>query len=665
MKLLKYTVIATLALSGALCACSDDNDYAPGAPVSGDEVYLPLTSSTSIDIPTDATEIPVVVSRVLDGDAITVDIASKVVNADDEDCSDIFTVPSSVQFAAGQKETTINVGVDFSKVVANEEYTLTIELEGNNTTPYGASSRTYTLVYAPWTEWEYIPGEIGEYTITQFASGTYDVDVVTRTSIIDENCVEYGVAGLFTNGIDFVYSMDKSKTIEVDGVDCPLVSMNVFNTGVENGSTGIFLVMTDVRTWLVDVYGVAEENVDAVMANNGWGQSYFNPVTGTFNMDIVLTGHSIAAEGRYYSIGYEYLQLPGYKSYVLDFNYTGNFVDPVNETEYAVVSAYKSNDVTSYVYDIFPGELTDEEINDAVAAMKEATDLTSVTENATNLTFVLDEAGKYTIIGLGKDGGEYVCTQSYTFSYKSVQGAPVEKWNSLGFVEYTDGYVCSIFNVPVLTNDVEIQESDEYPGVYRLVDPYKEWCETLGFDYNNGKYYMIVDASVPEEVMVYTFDLGFAVTSQYGESYGSSLAYILASDNRNPAGYWGTLEDGLITFPAGSLLFAMANYSNAAWLYANIDPENPTGGDEEDAEPFDPKWGEGTFSIDMASVLDAPAARAARPAVNRTSAAHYNGEMKQAFKTSFKCAALNSHKKTVSAKDLKDYRLANPVQFIK
>ena len=78
MKLFKYSLIAALALSGALCACDDDNDYAPGASVSGDEVYFPISESASIDIPTDATSVAVSVNRLHDTDAITVPVAAVV-----------------------------------------------------------------------------------------------------------------------------------------------------------------------------------------------------------------------------------------------------------------------------------------------------------------------------------------------------------------------------------------------------------------------------------------------------------------------------------------------------------------------------------------------------------------------------------------------------------
>ncbi|MDE6238916.1 MAG: hypothetical protein K2M54_02895 [Muribaculaceae bacterium] len=659
MKFFKYSLIAALALSGALCACDDDNDYAPGQPVSGDEVYFPNNQSATIDIPTDATSVSVAVNRLNSDNALTVGVESTVTDSEGADVSSIFSVPSQVAFAAGEATAELTVGVDFSKVVPDEEYSLTLKLTGDNTTPYGASSYTYTLVYAPWTDWQLIPGEEGTYVITQYTSGAYDIPVYFRQSLVNTDRYEYAVCDLYAGGLNYTFSMDMSNTIDVDGVACPLVSMSIFQPGIENGSTGIQFIWTDVRTWLTHFVEVPESDVDAVIAANGWSQSYYNPQTGTFNVFVVLTGNTIAADGSYYGAGYEYLQLPGYKSYELDFNYTGNFVDPVNEVEYAVVSAYKSGDVKSYIYDIFPGKLEGDELDQAIADMKTSDDYDAVSELTTNLTFTLPADGTYTIVGLGTDdANEFVCTEVYSFNYKTVRGSgEADEWTSVGYAEYTDGFVCSLFDVPILTLDVEVQENNDYPGVYRLVDPYKDWCDQLGIDYNAGKHYMIIDASVPDEVILYTSELGFQMNSRYGDMYGSSMAYVLLSQERNPAGYYGTLEDGAITFPTGTLLVAMENYNNGSFYYANTDPDNPTG--ETDDDPYDPNWGQGTFYLDMSSIASTKSAQAPRATTQH--AGEFLLKKSDVFESSFKIAAPKKQmKKSVDTKTLNEYRLVNP-----
>ena len=667
MKLFKYSLIAALALSGALCACDDDNDYAPGASVSGDEVYFPISESASIDIPTDATSVAVSVNRLHDTDAITVPVAAVVTDGEGADATSIFTVPSQVAFAAGENETTLTIGVDFAKVTPDEEYSLTLTLEGDNTTPYGASSRTYTLVYSPWTEWEYVPGEEGVYTMSVYSSGEFEVPILTRQSLVNTNRVEYAVCDLFYANedeedgplINFTYSMDLTNTIEVDGVECPIVTMSPLQLGENGAGTGNYLVLYDYRTWAVEVFGVSEANVDAWMERNDIAQSYFNPLTGTIAVDLILVGTKLEP-GSYYSDGFDYIQLPGYKSYNLEFNYTGNFVDPKSEIEYAIVNAYKSEDVASYIYDIFAGELSGDDLDAAIESVKTNDDLEAVTDATTNLAFALEENGKYTVVGVGRDSnGEQVCKANYTFTFNSVQGAPVEQWNSLGYCEYTDGFINALFSVPTLTNDVEIQESTETPGLYRLVDPYKDWADQLGTDYLEGKHYIIFDASVPDEVVLYPTTIGVQISAQYGEFGVMSDAYYTLNQGEDATGLYGTLEDGVVTFPAGTLLVCMLNYQNGNWYYANVDPNNP--GLAEDYEgDFNPYWGKGPFMIDMGDLAAAPAKKAPKA----TSPVDFSRVNKAAtFKSSFRLHNDNKPMKTVGAKTLNDYRLANPRQF--
>ena len=662
MKLFKYSLIAALVLSGALCACDDDNDYAPGASVSGDEVYFPISESASIDIPTDATSVAVSVNRLHDTDAITVPVAAVVTDGEGADATSIFTVPSQVAFAAGENETTLTIGVDFAKVTPDEEYSLTLTLEGDNTTPYGASSRTYTLVYSPWTEWEYVPGEEGVYTMSVFTSAVVEVPVLTRQSLVNPNRVEYAVCDLFYASsneedgpyINFTYSMDLTKTIEVDGVDCPIVTMNPLQVGENGAGSGEYLILYDYRTWAIEVLGASESQVDDWMERNDIGQSYYNPVTGTFAMDLILISTKLEP-GQYYDDGYDYLQLPGYKSYNLEFNYTGNFVDPKSEIEYAIVSAYKSEDVASYIYDIFAGELKGDDLDAAIESVKANDDLEAVTAATTNLAFALEENGKYTVVGVGRDSnGEQVCKANYTFTFNSVQGAPVEQWNSLGYCEYTDGFINAMYRVPTLTNDVEIQESVETPGLYRLVDPYKDWAAQVGADYLEGKHYIIFDASIPDKVIIYPTTIGIEIDPSYGEIGVLSAAYLLLSNEKDATGYFGTLQDGVITFPAGSLLVCEINAPDDLY-YANIDPNNPTSGTS-----FDPSWGKGPFMIDMGDLAAAPAKKAPKA----TSPVDFSRVSKAAsFKSSFRLHNDNKPMKTVDAKTLNDYRLANPRQF--
>lgn len=664
MKFFKYSLIAALALSGALCACDDDNDYAPGAAVSGDEVFFPITESATVDIPSEATSVAVSVNRLNADDAISVPVAAVITDSEGTDATEIFTVPSQVSFTAGEKETQLIIGVDFAKVTPDEEYEVTLTLEGDNTTPYGASTRTYTLVYAPWTDWDYVPGEDGVYTMSVYTSAVDEVPVLFRKSLVNPNKVEYAVCDLFyisKDGpyINFTYSMDLSNTIDVDGVDCPIVTMSPLNCGENGVGTGDYLMLYDYRTWSIEIFGVSEANVDAFMERNGIAQSYYNPETGTFVMSLILIGTKLDP-GSYYSDGFDYLQLPGYKSYVLNFDYTGNYFDTYNEIEYAVVSAYKSEDVTSYVYDIFAGELEGDDLAAAIESVKNNDDLEAETAGITNLAFPLNEDGAYTIVAVGLDeNGEEVCNQNYVFEFKSVRGA-AEEWTSLGFCEYTDGIVNSAFKIPTLTFDIEIQESIETPGLYRLVDPYKEMASMFkGGVYLKGKHYMYIDAQNPEQVGIPYSTLG--IDLGYGEMAVQSFSEYalekgLSAETIAQQGWFGKLEDDMITFPAGMLI----GYDDDGGFDANVDPNNPTKGDKDN---YDPTLGEGTFCVDMSGLATSSEVKSKSPALNKYSVTPIKcSGLAKKFNSDFKLHKSVTPLKTIDAKTLNEYRIANPRQ---
>ena len=140
--------------------------------------------------------------------------------------------------------------------------------------------------------------------------------------------------------------------------------------------------------------------------------------------------------------------------------------------------------------------------------------------------------------------------------------AQAETWKPLG-----TGYLRDdIITVSYILSDyyefeVEIQESEETPGRYRLVNAYRN-CPRLSEDVfpEDATNYLIVDASDP--VHVYIEQGG---TSYYiGQDQQLCLWSIADDYYNNKYGNWtladeegvcGKLEDGIITFPRGSVLF--------------------------------------------------------------------------------------------------------------
>lgn len=148
-------------------------------------------------------------------------------------------------------------------------------------------------------------------------------------------------------------------------------------------------------------------------------------------------------------------------------------------------------------------------------------------------------------------------------------------WTSLGLAKYRDDIICSVFSITPCQYEVEVQESTEKPGVYRLVNPYGEpFPENYEGDWDTTQdYYMIIDASNPDKVVVgYTetgTDWGYGIIS-----FESVAQYMLENGSTDEevveAGMYGKLENSIITFPEKSFYLGMGEsypfpYFTACW----------------------------------------------------------------------------------------------------
>ncbi len=158
---------------------------------------------------------------------------------------------------------------------------------------------------------------------------------------------------------------------------------------------------------------------------------------------------------------------------------------------------------------------------------------------------------------------------SYTFS----AGIPAP-WTTLGMATYVDDFVTTLFGVENVQYMVEIQENDIIPGYYRLVNPYgAAYPYNAAGDYDASKdYFLEIHAEDP--TAVYIPVQGVGCDWGYGEWYmGSMAGYYINGGNAiedvKAAGYCGTFENGVFTFPTGTLLFGMADYNDGGLYPAN------------------------------------------------------------------------------------------------
>ncbi len=160
------------------------------------------------------------------------------------------------------------------------------------------------------------------------------------------------------------------------------------------------------------------------------------------------------------------------------------------------------------------------------------------------------------------------------------------KWNDAGFIYtdetktkkkegyamYTDDFVSTFFNTGTPTFVTKLQERDDKPGYFRMVNTYHEnYPYNEPGDWDDTKdYYIYIDATDTKKVFIPHYCTQGTDWS-YGNFLFSSMAgyYLAKDDEETAAPYYGTYENGAITFPKDALLFGMSNYKSGAFYGAN------------------------------------------------------------------------------------------------
>lgn len=175
-----------------------------------------------------------------------------------------------------------------------------------------------------------------------------------------------------------------------------------------------------------------------------------------------------------------------------------------------------------------------------------------------------EEAVKYDCT-IQLEGDDYVSKYStnpsfLTFSVMRLQWNPVKGPNGETSGKWRDGVFPEWFAVaePYLEKEVVLEERDDLPGYYRIYDVYNTDYLTLMFATDAtgiciSQNYTYIDATDPDKVWIPTFRAGVLMSPEYGEM--SIASYVVENEDFDPSitSVYGTLKDGVITFPSGSL----------------------------------------------------------------------------------------------------------------
>lgn len=150
-----------------------------------------------------------------------------------------------------------------------------------------------------------------------------------------------------------------------------------------------------------------------------------------------------------------------------------------------------------------------------------------------------------------------------------------KEWRSVGKMEYVDGLFSQYYKNFAHSQEVELQQQVDAPGIYRLVNPYSEFTvtyqdEDIPAEHNaNCHHYFIIDTTDPEWVAI-----PFSVSGlDYGGdgilAFGTCAALGYTKEAGTQQGMVsGSMSGQKITFPAKSIFCHEQFYNPAGrWSY--------------------------------------------------------------------------------------------------
>lgn len=178
LKSLLYSVLFSAAFFATSCT-ENEPEYTPAPPADSPEVFFSVTETNSTEVGETDTEFSVTVYRSDDAQAATYPITCTV-NQD----AQLFTLPESVSFEAGEATAQVTVEFEVTKLEGLVPYEITFVVGDGENTPYALRTFVYTLTYFPWND---VVGPNGE----EF--GTWTEDFLTTAYNLSAEALTFPV----------------------------------------------------------------------------------------------------------------------------------------------------------------------------------------------------------------------------------------------------------------------------------------------------------------------------------------------------------------------------------------------------------------------------------------------------------------------------------------
>jgi len=561
MKINKYFLGLAVAIIGGLTSCNTDVEgdrYSTGR----DNVSFEAASK-SLSVPVEESTATIAV-KLTRGNVASAYTAKYVATASadgifTDDCNGV------VNFEAGQGTATINVkAANLEKEV---KYTYTMVLSDADI----ATADTVTNT------------QITEYTITIQREG----DWTEWKKWNSAGTADYTYGGYFFSGDDpdlpFLYRQS-------------VTSPTKYQLKLQHWGSDVELVMDyDSETGIVYLPETFTGYVHATYGNiYVTDYSNYKPDSGIYGKFdtkkgiITLVVYYFDADGGW-GAGYEYIYIDGYvrADYsITALTYAGIFTDSQQKV-FAVGALELAADASNVKAVVIDASADADAVADAIASGE----LEAVDVEAGNIYVPIAEGqtGNLQIVAVSLDAdGAVASTASAAFEY---YGGGKNPWQSLGKGYLTDNLLTPFFGpneetaYDPQTYEVEILENSDEPGMYRIVNAFQGAAEYMGY----SAYYTPANIDVNATVASHGVYIAVQQTGLAGYAISSRGGYMLQNydfETLYQYGYFGTLENGVMTFPVfsykdgdGNVQFTyqgMVTTPEAKNYYSGINPTTET-----------------------------------------------------------------------------------------
>lgn len=195
------------------------------------------------------------------------------------------------------------------------------------------------------------------------------------------------------------------------------------------------------------------------------------------------------------------------------------------------------------------------------------------TESTIKVSFSKAQPGVTYTLSLEITDPEYALVYGQNPTYLNYS-VIIEKYELLGMATIREGLITGYQQNPTgIEWEVEVYTKETTPGWYYFKDAYisapfnQGWEQNQGWDMIPSGSYLTINAENPARVYMPFQNLG--CSWGYGWMYSGSIAPEAGISGGTPA--YGTLVDGVISFPANSFVFGETEYNNLELYISNAD----------------------------------------------------------------------------------------------